>query len=402
MQPGLRCLAFVSLVGLASLLALTACTERQFGSGIGRPPAGQTERPALQPLLITEVYAGDTVTPAFVELAVAGDATVTEVPLTGLWLCTERSACVELGAAQAALPAGDRLRVDATTLGLVAQYGQVAVVDADLAAGAFAELAHAHLAWGGEPPATSPLTGPALTSGAFLPGEHVALPYPVPAGVAVAAEAAGLGCAAPSPEAVAVLDPALCTLDDCEVGTCAPSACDPSACDPAACALSGPALRLTEVAITATETWIDLQNCTNADLPLYGVRVCQPPSCARFEAGDLIPAPGTGGLELALPGAAPLRADGEIAVLAPGAAAIAEVAALLSFVSYGEADPELAPAAAAAALWTGDGTTAPSLGGGQALTRIDGAAGPSSWELAAPVAAPADGTVRVLVGSGAP
>lgn len=359
-------------------LFLAGCEDKGGGEGIGYPPAQAGVRPILLPITLTEVFVATTdATQAFAELALearsctadadcsggtCADGVCAQVALDTTSLCSA-DACVVL--AGTLLP-DVRASFSLEQLALGASVGELHLVDAN-------GDSHAVFAWGADPATLgSSQWAAAVVRGAARAGEFVAVGYPVPDGVAVARQANQGGCALPSRDANATLDAALCST---ATGT----------------------LELTEVApqlAADADSWVEVLNTTAAALDLGGVRICQPPSCSVVPVGTQLAAGQRLVLHTGVPGltvdashlrddaAAPIAAAGELAVLAPGAADIADSTRLLSFVRYGDITGTLVDAAVIARLWPdANATAAAPTVSGEVLVLLGPPGTPSSWQV---------------------
>jgi hypothetical protein len=362
--------SFASLL----LAAALGCGNPGPGGGTGRPPAAEVVRPTPSSLRITEVYVADADTNAhFVELKVDDEQTVelVDADLCGPVGCIPAKDCSETS-----VQADDRVLCDLGELDLPSGAGELAVVVDDVVL--------AYLAWGTDPAVLgSPWSARAVLSGVTEPGAFVPLPFPMPNRVAMINEPAGaadaadaIGCAAPSPGDIGTLDASLC--DDAVA----------------------PTLFITEILAPSDEiasSWVELQNTGDDAIRLAGARLCQLPSCAAFGYRHTIGARGyllvhlgregatADSAQLFFPDAEPVRAAGELVLLAPGGNDVAaESGSLLSFVRYGTSlpggvtvDEELWPDRYAAAR-------APRVAGESLARDLSGLLGAGAWNPAEP------------------
>jgi hypothetical protein len=325
-----RCLVCLGL----ALVATNACTKKTFGNGIGRPPVTSVDRPHLVPVTLAEIYTAGGPSGHYADLLLAAGADALD--LTGFELCDSRSyaddACVTLSGT---LDPGARRHEMLAKLNLLATAGELGLVDAD-------GVVHAYVAWGADPATVgSALAAAATVDGATSPGAFIAIPYPMPAGLAVARASDLEGCVA--------------------AGLATPA-------DPVSCPTVPPVLALTEVLSRFEESgdsWVELTNLTLDALPLYGVRLCQLPDCLVFERDQVIgaqspllvhfgiaaPAGSPPPDELFFPGLAAISRASELALIAPGSADPTGGAGLQAFVRFGAAPSELASIAANVGFW---------------------------------------------------
>jgi hypothetical protein len=322
---------------IAALAAL-ACSTRDVGDSIGRPPSAAVVRPAATGLRLTEIYVATNDTGAHfaeVELDAAAAAPVDLAGLSACWM----AGCV---AVTGAVAPGARATVAIGALALSGSAGELALVDDE-------EQVAAYLAWGGDPAVfRSSWAARAVAANATAAGDYVPLPFPMPTGVAVAVEGDQRGCALPSPDAGALIHAGLC----------------PETPSPLAIMEILPAWS------PEGDSWIEVVNQAPAAVRLVGVRLCQMPGCTTFGFGQKIGAlsrlllhlggEGESDAEnLVLADAEPVRRAGELVLLAPGPAEVAAAPAdMLSFVRYGVSAGGLSPAAVDGGLWSGVGDTA--------------------------------------------
>lgn len=324
-----------ALMSLSALVTLGAgCNEREFGFGIGTPPVPPVSRPAPSTLRLVEVALTP---PAFVEVVNSGTEAVT---LTGASVCTallpDNSGCQPIADTTLAAGARTAFPLDANALTGLAlspppSAGEIAVV-----AGADVR---AYLAWGALPAGLrSTLSGQALIAEIPDAGAFVATAFPLAAGVALVREGTSVGCETPTQGAV-------------------PQA--PGACAPAS---PNPVIRLTEV-VTGPGSWVEIENLSGQALSLWGLRLCQPPTC--FTAPRTLTVPAGGQVQWVVDdpalGGRQLQPDGELALLAPGVAlepATPPTEALYqSYVRFGAGTVFLQPFAVASSVWTDDPQT---------------------------------------------
>ncbi len=361
--------------------ALVACGQDEFGEGTRRPPTVIVPRPEPVSITVTEVFFGDVATAAFVELLNTGPD---PIALGDFSLVTNLEGKVALGGD---IAAGERLVFNGVEALLSATSGEVAVRDAS-------GTVHAYAAWGGDPGGrSSTLYADAFSSGLTLPHPpQLTAPYPVDPSLALVFEEPR-GCAPPS------------------------SGAPPGAVVP--CPEGTGALRLTEIFVGESLSWVEVRNDSSETLPLLGARLCLAPSCAPVLQATGPLAPGEHGVILqgvdlsevsALPPEAvglsaggtttlecgnaivcasaplrPLSGNEEIAASRPGDRGL-QAEALLDYARLGAASTmELEADAVAAGFWTA-GAIEAAPGAGESV-QLDPAAvtpGPDAW-LAAPV-----------------
>lgn len=315
-----------------------ACNQLTGGSDIGTPPWAFSESYQRQNVEISEVYAntadGEA---AFIELVSNTD---TDLNLDGWYLCTSKTECTRLGAADK-LHARARLVLQSDLPALGRHAGVVALKEVG---GRVESL----LAWGSDAAALAPeLSGDAFVTGAWVPGEFVELPYPAPAGVAAIREDGALGCALPSVAERAQPDSSLClAVDPCGLDDFAP-------------------LRISEVktSMVGVNGWVEIQNASDSALDLAGVRVCALPACVVVGAATVLEPLGRAVLTFGpntsdslienVLGSSqhPVGTTGAAVIFSPGAASANPELDMLSYVQFGETVATYATAAQARCLW---------------------------------------------------
>jgi len=353
------------------LAVVLGCSDPGPGRGVGRPPAEPIVRPEPSALRIAELYVADAdLAEHFVELVVddAESVALSAAELCGPISCVDTSGCDS-----DSVGAGARVQCDIGDLDLPGGAGELAVVSDDMVL--------AYLAWGADPAVFgSSWSAAAILSGATEAGLFVPLPFPMPFDVAVMTEADGSqGCAAPSPGAAGTLDASLC--DELP-----------------------PPLFISEVLAAgdddAAPSWVELENTNNSAIRLLGVRLCQMPNCVALGYQDTIGALSrilvnlgrAGGdadsAQLYFPDAEPVRAGGEIVLLAPGGANVAaETTSLLSFLRYGAGlTGDISAAAVSVGLWPEifDVARAPRVAGESLSRDLSGELRGSAWNPTKP------------------
>lgn len=284
----------IKLTLLGASLLCGGCTEMTFGSGIGQAPVEEIDRPDPPPMSISAVFAADP-DPATHFVILTLDAGADPMDLEGMQLCNADDTCVALTGTLS-----DPLKVDASTLDLVATAGALAVVDA-------AGAPQAHFAWGADPSLLgAPYYAAAVRAGATDTKQFVPVPFPLLDRAAVTP----LGCADPSPAEAAspdlnlTVDATLCLVD--------------------------PASPLSLTVSSGSPRRAEITNVSGVDLLLYGVRVCRPPNCTTLGREEILPAGGSttfhfgpqapsGGTAIEhLPRLEPLESGGVLQVYAPG------------------------------------------------------------------------------------
>ncbi|MFC1611733.1 hypothetical protein ACFL6C_12295 [Myxococcota bacterium] len=340
-------------------LIAAGCNEREFGRSIGRPNADPVERPDPSVLRITEVYVADADTNEhFAELLLLE---APGISLDGSSLCSPQ-ACLELSGS---LDPENRMVVEIGELSLPKSVGELALVDSDGAV-------NAYLAWGADTAVLgSQLAALAVARGVIEAGAFVSLPFPMPDFVAVGNELSGRGCAAPSPLTEAALDPSLCVEQRLP-------------------------LEITELlpGEEGGDSWVEIHNPTVNAIRLAGARLCQVPSCVAFGYEDTVGAQARilvhlgverdtqDAAQIFFPSSPPVRADGELVLLAPGRADVAsEPDAFLSFVRYGPTSGALSETAVQAGLWPEilDAARAPRVTGESLSLDLSGDSGGNTW-----------------------
>ncbi len=384
------------------IAALAACDNNKLGDDLGRPSLSRPGRPSLRPLVISQVFAG---TGSFVQV----QGTAHNVSLAGLSIRND-SGSVELSGTLE--NPGDYAPFDTASLNLQAAAGEVAVVGpAPWGDSTMPEAVHAYLAWGADPGVFATDFAALALWGGVWDGEYVPLPFPMSPNVAVAVVAGEAGCATPNRDAGATQ---------------------------VTCPADSQVLAITEVkAAAGGDSWVEILNTTSADnISLYGVRLCQMPACVTFGrtttlaastrlvvhlgagcSGDSATCTAVLGCawknpacteaegHVYFPSAEPVRASGELALLAPGPAALDQgidaLAAYQSFVRYGAATGMLSDAAVAAARWSQslDAASAPRLAGESLSVDASCSAGGSAWNPTAPTPLAEETDICTLQGS---
>lgn len=384
---GTFCRAFV----LATLLALPslACLNNSNGNGIGRPAVPPATDPNLKSLSIVQI--GPTSTPPFAQLVNNGNEVV---DLTGLRLVKSLDPNTPPGAFNALdgnLQVGERRWFNVTSLALQGSAGELAVLDPN------AFVVHTYVSWGNAPEAwDSGLAHAALSDGAVKPGAFVALPFPLPPGVAIANDPNGIvGCTSPDPNRL--------TVQPDDAGCLAPAASNPNIS--VAITELMPAVSVAG-AIDPNTSWIEITNLGAAAINLYGTRLCYRGGCnvmtepleldaaASGTARALVhlgmPKPATDALQHYSLGTEVLLPQDEIALLTPGFSdTTGPLTNILSYVRLGP--PDKAPAALVALAYSQGrwsvqgGSVTVSIGAGQSLAvKPEGSTDPAAWTAGTP------------------
>jgi len=206
------------------------------------------------------------------------------------------------------------LQISLVAGALNANVGELAVVDAT-------GLVHAFVAWGADPATLGPsYAASASLMGVTTAGAFVAVPFPMPSGVAVACESGLCDCANPSPDgAVATHAASLCLT---------------------------PTAPITATQVIEAELSLEIENISGESVNLLGVRVCQENRCVVSTSATMLAgAKWTLHLGAAAPNDPPanslyfpksfsLAPTGSVRVLAPGSVNIGDPALALSTLSY--------------------------------------------------------------------